>query len=284
MNSLSDIKRRLISVKQTRQITGAMETISIAKMQKALARFDSYGIYADAVEQAVISMLSCGDELTAHYTSTARGGKLYIVIASDKGLCGGFNHDVFKLADSVIERDCTVIPIGQTAADHYSSAKNVDMRFVSLGYSPDYAKVMPLAETVIDGFGNDFGSVALIYTKLISHTAWKPVIKTVLPVSSDMRSNVGAGSATVAEPSANEVLKTLLPLYISSACYGALLGSSAAEHSARRVAMSSSTKSADEMIETLSIEYNRARQNTVTEQITEIIGSMSALGAAGERR
>ncbi len=270
MNSLSDIKRRLVSVKQTRQITGAMETVSISKMRKATERYETSREYVNAVRATMRSAAGCVPP--PEKPRSAR--KAVFVVAADKGLCGAFNHDVLRLADGVIDADTVIIPIGKTAAEYFRKRENVDNRFVDSIVGADYAHAKSLADVAFSYYDGGAQSVSIVYNALTSHSAYAPIVRQVLPCEQDAEARVNEDGY---EPSAAEVCARLLPMYLECEAYDALLSSAAAEHMARRAAMSASTRSADEMIAALSIEYNRARQGAVTEQITEIIGSTSAL-------
>lgn len=286
MKSLTEIKRRIASVRQTRQITGAMETVSIAKMRKALDRYEHNHAYFESIKSVMNQIAACDDGSMTEYIGKPQQGKpMYIIIASDKGLCGGFNHDVFRLADSLIASDSIIIPIGQTALNHYSKHKNIDTRFTAEGYVPDYFHAKTVADEILNHYGKDVNTVTLIYTKLLSHASWNVQSINLLPVEADKVGNGLFDESNVKiefEPSPKAVLERLLPLYLSGIVYGAIVHSAAAEHSARRAAMSASTKNADEMIAALSLELNRTRQGAVTEQITEIIGSMRGMRSQGE--
>lgn len=276
----AEIKRRLSSVRQTRQITGAMETISVSKMRKAFERFDvnnSYFTMLSAIAKAV-----AGSSQSDYFKKPDIDKKMVIVLASDKGLCGAFNHDVFKFADSVIDSDTVVMPVGSMAYEHYRASCEIDDGFIGMAYEPDYKQSQKIAAAITEGFGKKYGQIAIVYTHLASHAVWAPKLLNLLPIERD---KMGGGffetdsdqTFSEFEPNAKEVMKTLIPMYLGGLIYGALVHSSAAEHSARRAAMSASTKNADAMILELSMEYNRERQGQVTEQITEIIGSRQAI-------
>ncbi len=280
MNSLADIKRRLASVRQTRQITGAMETISVAKLRKSLERFEENSAYFEILEKVMSDIvLQCGSDMSEYTTEPKSGKDVLLVIAADKGLCGSFNHDVFKVADALITDNTEIAPVGQMASEHYKHRSNVDGKYVSYAYSPDYSGARRIAEDFLARFGSDMKSVTVVYTKMIGRSSWSVQKLGLLPFKSDSAENVAPNAAKPEfEPSPKSVLERLVPLYLGGVIYGALVSSSAAENSAKRAAMSAATKNADEMIAALSVEYNRARQSSVTAQITEIIGSSQALG------
>ncbi|MCH5160606.1 MAG: ATP synthase F1 subunit gamma [Clostridiales bacterium] len=286
MNSLADLKRRIASVKQTGRITGAMETISIAKMHKSLELYESNNAYFDMIDRFVKAVVADSSEDVQEILSPPQSGyDLVVAVSSDTGFCGAFNHDVFRLTDSMITDNTLLMTVGHTAADYYSSEKKivadrVDTRFTHCAYTPDYKNARRMADEILLRYGSDVKSVAVVYNGMISHASWGVRKLEILPLSVDTD---GVSGGMEFEPSAKEVFKLLLPQYISGIIYGVLVHSSAAEHSARRMAMSAATKNADAMISALSIEYNRARQSAVTAQITEIIGSTQAIGANNER-
>lgn len=277
MSSLSDIKRRLASVKQTRQITGAMETVSVSKMRKTADLLEKSREYMNRLE-LVIRDLAKFD--TSRESGAHNGADVVLVLSSDKGLCGSFDHDIFKFAAERIKDDDTVYPIGSVAAEHYKHRKNTDMRF-SEDCKPDDATANVIAEYLLDIYAGGAKSVSIVFSKLIGSSP-KPTFKTLLPIDAHSGAeNEGERSENIIdcfEPSADEIKEVLVPLYMAGEIYGALINHSLCEHSARRAAMSAAVESADELIASLSAEYNRARQAAVTEQIVEIIGSTEALG------
>lgn len=275
MSNLSDIKRRLVSVKQTRQITGAMETVSIAKMRKANERLQGNKQY---------TQLLCGMASELARTEFATGNpffcpngdkKILLVVTSDKGLCGGFNHEIFKKAHSYASPETVIFPIGIMGGEFYRNKKNTDMRFAT-SYVPDYANAKSVADALTREYVQGAGELSVVYS-VPSGSNVTPCVERILPIEHD-----GKGVAVEPEPSASTVCDILIPLYVTGLVYRAFLSNSAAEHCARRGAMMSATESADKLIAELSTAYNRARQSTVTEQIIEIIGATSALTEQGD--
>lgn len=278
MNNTAEIKRRLASVKQTRQITGAMETISVAKMRKAVELCEQNRAYFEHLRSVVKSIAAMNDVEVKEYIAPKRSGApLVAVIASDKGLCGGFNHDVFKLADTVITPDSSIIPIGQTAAERYAKCGGIIDDFVSVN-SSDFSGAKRLSEYILQRYGSEISDVTVVYTEMKSMSVYEPVAVKLLPFERD--ENVDCTFEF--DPSPAVVLERLMPMYTAGMLFGAVINSAACEHCARRAAMSASTKNADEMIEILSVEQNRARQSSVTEQITEIAGATQALDGGSQ--
>ncbi len=284
MNNISDLKRRIASIKQTRQITGAMETISVSKMRKSAEVCKKSRAYIDGLTSVLDSILFCPDDELAEYIMPPKSGvDALIVISSDKGLCGAFNHEPIKVADGMIKEDTLVIPIGQIASEHFSDNANVEKSFVSLISAPDTEKIDLLTKKLLDLYGKTVKSVSIVYNRLVTKSVSAVVTTKLLPLETSEKTN-DTETKLEFDPSPKAVLDGLLPLYIGGMIYGAVINSAAAEHYARRTAMSASTKNADAMIDALSLEYYRARQSVVTEQITEIIGSRQAQAAKGDRR
>lgn len=277
MSSLSDIKRRLASVKQTRQITGAMETVSVSKMRKTVEQLEKSKEYMSLLE-LVIRDLATMESFPK--SGKHDGAAVVLVLSSDKGLCGSFDHDILKFADERINDGDTVYPIGSVAAEHYKHRNNIDMRF-SEAYKPNDATANDIAQHLLGIYASGAKSISVVFSKLVG-SMLIPTFKTLLPldVQSDAEIEIERRKNEIDcfEPSADEIKDMLVPLYMAGEIYGALVNHSACEHSARRAAMSAATESADELIASLSAEYNRARQAAVTEQIVEIIGSTEALG------
>lgn len=284
MINQSDIKRRIESVKQTRQITGAMETVSVAKMRKASELCDNNRAYFDILCSVMNEIVAHGDESVAEFSRPPKSGKpLVIVVASDKGLCGSFNHDIFKTADGIIDGSATVLTIGRTALDRYKGKIDTIDSFTSYASGFDYSKAAELGKFVLERYGVDFSSVSVVYSYMKNQSVWEQRVLKLLPIPVDESDGANGKYVIEFEPSKAAVFEKLLPLYVGGTMYGALVHSAAAEHCARRAAMSAATENADALIAELTIEYNRARQSAVTSQITEIIGSTQALNS-GDRK
>lgn len=278
-SSLSDIKRRLASVRQTRQITGAMETVSVAKMRKATEKLDKNRTYSAMLNRVMLEIAASGVEVNEMFSSPKSGKKLVVVLSSDRGLCGGFDHDIFKCADGLIDDDTAIIPIGRIACDYYRSRESCDLRFASSNIT-EYENAREIADKLIDMYGNGIREITIVYSDLIGHATVQPKAQRLLPLDKPNKQDVEeqkTSNLDSFEPSVQEVLNTLRPLYVAGAVYGAIIANNAAEHYARRTMMSAATKSADEIISKLTVEYNRSRQAVITEQIVEISGSTEAL-------
>lgn len=275
MGNLSDIKRRLKSVRQIRQITGAMDTVSVARMRKAIELCANNRAYSALVESIICNFSGALQELDHMVSKSVDQKKLLIVVSSDKGLCGAFDHDIFAVADNVSDVDTIILPIGSVGGNFYGNKKNVDMRFVNC-YRPDYVTACGIADEIgkFSASGN-VTSISIVYSEYGCGTIGKPVVKQIFPLS--VAEKTENNIVQCFEPTVSDVRAAVLPLYLTSVVYCALLNSYAAEQCARRAAMSAASDSADKLISALSSEYNRARQSAITEQIIEIIGATSAL-------
>ncbi len=278
MKNLADIKRRLASVKQTRQITGAMETVSVAKLRKATELLERNSAYFDTL-CAVMREIAASDDPDVKdlVAPPDTDNKLAVVIASDKGLCGSFNHDVFKFADAVIDENTVVMPLGKLACEYFMRrGVKVDDEFAWT--LPDYSRAKPVADKIIEKYMRSASTVKIIYTRYCNGAVWTPQAQDIFPLRASDEHGGASDTQTEFEPSRRAVLEKLLPLYVCGTVYGASVHSAVAEHCARRAAMKASSKNADDMIAELSAEYNSARQSTVTSQLIDIIGSAQAIG------
>ncbi|MCH5155200.1 MAG: F0F1 ATP synthase subunit gamma [Clostridiales bacterium] len=277
MSNLSDIKRRLTTVKQTRQITGAMQTVSVAKMRKAAEIAGRSQVYLTLITD-IMRMASATD---CGFSVQADGKDVLLVISSDRGLCGGFDSAIFAIAEKAIDDNTLVMPIGQTAVNYFKGAKNVDLRFSHLQSADGGAK--EITDYLLNEYSGGIKSISVAYSTFGKQNC--PTVERLLPIEK-VQNNV-ANAQVLLEPSPQDVLNALVPLYLLGKIYGAICSNSAAEHSARHSAMTTATESADALILQLTSEYNRERQAAVTGQIVEIAGATSALsrkGAGSEKR
>lgn len=278
MSNLSDIKRRLSTVKQTRQITRAMQTVSVAKMRKAEEINSRSAAYLTLITDIMrnINEQGCG------FDAPTDGKDVLLVLSSDKGLCGGFDNGNFSVAEKAMDDNTLIMPIGQTALNYFKDAKNVDLRFGQLA-TVGNSGANNISDYLIKLYGKGVKSILVAYS-VVDKGLVCPKIERLLPIE---HIDDGSSAETLFEPSPKQVMDALLPLYLSGKIYGAISANFAAEQNARHQAMSAATESADALILQLSSEYNRERQAAVTGQIVEIVGATAALsskGGSGEKR
>lgn len=286
MKNLADIRHSMRAVSDTRQITSAMRLISISKMQKALARYEANKLHFDRVQSAMKDILTHTHEVHHSFLEHQdEGMPAYIVIAGDKGLCGGYNHNILNYALEVMgeKPDKMVLTVGQEARVFFQRQKvNIDIEYMHIAQDPSLYSARKLADELTDLYiHSSINEVHILYTHFISTFKQVPSRIQLLPLQLENFQDVELETEYSAEieyiPSPEQVLATLVPQYINGLVYGALVQSYASEHCARMLAMEGATKSADEMLASLDLELNQARQYAITAEISEIVGAMDAL-------
>jgi len=272
--STKEIKNRIRSMESTKQITKAMEMVAASKLRRAQAQVASSRPYFEILYSTIQDIVSSNRDFSSPYLTQRPAKKIaYIVIAGDRGLAGGYNSNLFKLVMSQIEgKDVTVLPVGKKAVDYFKS-HNVPLltdqyahaENVSLGDCFTMAK--SLCKQYLSG---QFDQIQVAYTNFVSVLSQTPNALPLLPlVQQDLKKSVQ--SDIVYEPDSTAVFEAIIPEYLGGIVYGALCESRASEQAARRTAMDSATQNADEMIADLSLQFNRARQAAITQEITEIV-------------
>lgn len=282
-----DIKRKIKSVNSTMQITKAMELVSTAKLKRTRDRMDVTKPYFETVLATVQDLMRSEKSLRHEYLNVRPVKRtLYIVITGDRGLCGGYNSNIIKMAahDIPDPSKALTLPIGKKAVDFFSktgieSHKN----YLHISESPTFQDAQDLARRALKLFSLEkVDEIKLVYTRLRSTVSQEATMLTLLPFS---KPEVEVVEKLVDEefvyiqyePSAEAVLGYMIPKYIESTIYGALIESAASEQAARRMAMESATDNAEDMIEKLTLYYNQARQSAITQEISEIVGGAEAL-------
>ena len=286
MPSLKHVKRRITSVRSTKQITKAMDLVAASKLYRfkpllAHAR-DLYSGAREAIADAA-SFPEAGASLCAAgkrpVTDTA-----YIVISSDRGLCGGYNSSVAKLALAHMKEnraDEQIIAIGARGANFLlRQGKNVTKDRYAMPVPPSYEQAQKVAARVLNDYMSGlYGEVYIVYTQFINTVTYEPEVVKLLPIdtapeSAPLRSPVGE---VLYEPSPATFLDSAVPTYLEMLIYGALVEAAICEQAARAVSMNAATKNAQEIIEKLTLSYNQARQSIITQEITEIVSGANAL-------
>lgn len=278
-----DIKRRIKGISNTRQITKAMELVSSAKLKRARERLEKSRPYYRTVLDNIQEVLATTGNMK-HPLLDNREVKssLYIVISADRGLAGGYNAGVIRLAEKNIrerDKDAKIITIGSKARDYFTKRNyNVVGKFVGISEEPQFADARKIGSLALELYKNkDVDEINIIYTEFKGTISQEPTIMRLLPSDEVKSQNKERRTITEFEPTPEEVLGYLIPKYIQSSIYGALIESSSSEQAARRVAMEAATDNAEEMIDELNISYNRARQAAITMEITEIVSGADAL-------
>jgi F-type H+-transporting ATPase subunit gamma len=287
------LRRRIKSVESTKKITRAMELIAASRIVKAQARVHAAQPYAEGITDVVRNLQrASGGSNSALLTPRAEVRRVAnIVIAADRGLCGGYNSTVIRAAERDMRgqvtagRENALVTVGRKAEGYFRFRDYpIDAGFAGFSDSPTYEDARRVASAVVGGFeSGDIDRVQLVYTRFISAGRQEVVVEALLPLESDA---VGAeatepsGEPTADyefEPNPDTILETLLPRYTESRVYAALLNAAASEHASRQRAMKAATDNAEELIHTYRRRMNRARQDSITTEIMEIVGGAEAL-------
>ena len=262
---MKDIKRRIKSVGSTRQITKAMELVSSSKLRKAKTRAEQGRPYFEELYRSMCEIASANTDFSTVFTQKREvKHRLFIVIAGDRGLAGGYNSNLLKLAAAAHENDAEkpkIIAIGRKAIEYFTKR--------------GYELAGSFANIAIDMFKRgEVDDVQLFYTTFVSSLTQEPQQMAVLPMQTQKLDNYGT---MCYDPSPEAVFNRIVPRFTASLLQCAIVESFASEQGARRTAMESATDNADEMIASLSLLYNRARQASITQELTEIVGGANAL-------
>ena len=271
--SMKDIKLRIRSVESTMQITKAMQLVASSKLRGARARMEASRPYMKVSRRAIWDLASHNTGAQSHYVIPREiNHRCYIVIAGDRGLAGSYNANIFKRVDwDMRDASCCVIPIGRKAREYYARQDMPIVSEVERVEGLTLETCGKIARRMLDGYDNgEYDEIVLAYTSFVSVLTQKTKLKPLLPL--DTRDAPERTSKQMlCEPDADTLLKEFLPEYLAGLIYAASCDAFASEQAARRVAMDSATKNAGEMIDDLSLRYNRARQASITQEITEIV-------------
>lgn len=265
------------------QITKAMELVSTAKLKRARKRMDITKPYFDTIQKAVLEVLGSDQTIKTNYVSNKEVVKtLYIVITSDRGLCGGYNANVIKAAlENVKDREnAQFLAVGRRGNDVLTrhDFKIMDS-FLYISEKPEHIHASQIAKIATDLYNKgEVDAIQLVYTRFASTISQVATRLQLLPIERpEIEEEDDLKEYIVYEPSPEEVLKYIIPKYIESTIYGGLIESAASEQAARRIAMESASDNAEEIIDELVLSYNQARQAAITQEISEIVGGAEAL-------
>lgn len=287
MASMRDIKRRIKSVSSTQQITKAMNLVASSKLNRAKSRFNDTKPYFNSVQRVIANVVKGSKGITNEFmTSREVKNTAVIVLSGDRGLCGGYNANVCKQAYKLVsDREASFITIGSKAKDYFAHKHcNIAAEYKGISEKPEYGDALVLGEKAIKMFADkEVDEVYLVYTEYISTIASEPKTIKLLPLDSKdfLEENDDnkplSSTLTIYEPDEEEVLNYVIPKYINTVIYGALVEAAVCELGARMTAMDSATENASEMISNLNLIYNRVRQGAITQEITEIVSGSNAL-------
>ena len=276
--NMKAVKLRIRSVQSTMQITKAMELVASSKLRKAKERAEVCRPYFETMHQTLVDIAQGNTDFSSVYARESGNEKCcYVLIAGDLGLAGGYNTNLFKCLEAAsVNQDFLVLPIGKKAVE-YSKRNGFACVTESFGEIADVsvADCFEMANLLCGEFKKgEFGHIDLCYTKFVSMLSQQPSAIPVLPLKdlTDKQDTKSIRNLILYEPDASEVFDAIVPEYLAGLIYGAVCESVASELAARRTAMEAATNNAEEMIEKLNLHYNRARQASITQEITEIVG------------
>lgn len=276
--NMKAVKLRIKSVQSTMQITKAMELVASSKLRKAKERAEVCRPYFETMHQTLVDIAQGNTDFSSVYARESGNEKrCYVLIAGDRGLAGGYNTNLFKCLEAAsLNQDFLVLPIGKKAVE-YSKRNGFACVTESFGEIADVsvADCFEMANLLCGEFKKgEFGHIDLCYTKFVSMLSQQPSAIPVLPLKdlTDKQDTKSIRNLILYEPDASEVFDAIVPEYLAGLIYGAVCESVASELAARRTAMGAATNNAEEMIEKLNLHYNRARQASITQEITEIVG------------
>ena len=278
--SMKDIKLRIKSVQGTMQITKAMELVASSKLRRARQRVEHSRPYFETLYRTLCDMAAAEPRLDSPYlVHRSSGQTCYVVVAGDRGLAGGYNANVFRCtaADAVGKQVC-VLPIGRRAVEHFERLGTpiVSEIFAAAG-ELSVSDCFEISRMLCGLFAaGEIREIRIVYTRFVSMLSQTPEVLPVLPFPQPEPGTKNAHSMVVYEPDGRTVFDAVIPEYLAGVVYGALCESVSSELAARRTAMDSASKNASDMIEHLSLNYNRARQAAITQEITEIVAGADA--------
>lgn len=285
MASLRDIKSKITSTKKTSQITKAMQMVSASKLNRAEENAKAYVPYMSKIQE-VVGAIASGTSDSGHPMLTSRPVKktAYLVITADRGLAGAYNSNVIRaVVNAIAERhsskeEYVILAIGRMGRDFFlKRGSNVIGEVVGLPDQPAFADIKEVARKAVGMFTDGtYDELYMYYNHFVSAISSEVTEKKVLPLT-DIAVETGTTASYEFEPSPEAILEVLLPQYAESLIFGALLDGKASEHASRMSAMKSATDNAADMISSLTLVYNRARQAAITQEITEIVGGAAAL-------
>ena len=282
--SIQDIKRRIKSVSSTERITNSMKLVSAGKLRKAKAIFEKTNENSHFITNTIQELFNSGSEIPQEYLEGNREIKttLYIVVTSGRGLCGGFNTNIIREAQREIDSDWeppVIVAVGSKGKEYFEKrGYNVHSSYLAPPENISFLETKALSEPILEMYDNkEIDEVILIYTSFISTMEQKVKNEVILPFQVEKDPEFMTANKFVEyEPSVEAVFNYLVPKYVETKIYSAVVESATCEHAARRMAMENATDNAREMLDDLNLNYNRARQSAITDEIIEIVAGSEA--------
>ena len=282
MASQRDIRRRIGAVKNIKQITRAMQFVAASKLKRAQDATLSSRPYSEKLDEVIADLAAVLDAETHPLLARRDEGKrLFVVVTTDRGLAGPLNTNTVRFALKEIlehEGDAAVVTVGRKGRDALRRAHlPMEAHFAGFGDRPQFADVLPLARLITEDFiGGTYSQVDIVYSRFVSTLVQRPVLEQLLPIQPSADTDGIPGNQFIFEPNPASVLRQLLPRYVATRVYQAILETTASEMSSKMVAMKNATENAEELIEDLTLSYNKVRQANITREMIEIASGARA--------
>ncbi len=288
MAALKDIKRKVVAVQKTKQITKAMNMVAASKFKSAQTRMDNFRPYASKFMD-VLSSLAMRVDANSHPLLAVREAKKLRVIcmSADRGLCGGFNSNLTKATERFVKakreegKDVTIVPIGRKAREYFRKRQPIMNERADIFGKFDMTLAVSIARDLVPPFiQEEYDELYLVYNQFINVAVQKPIVVRLFPlptIGQDEDVDPDKRIDYIYEPSDEVLLEKLLPMYVHVLIYRALVETSAGENGARMAAMDNATRNCEELIGTLTLKYNKARQAAITAELMDIVGGTEAL-------
>lgn len=285
MASVRDIKTRIKSVNSTQKITKAMNLVATSKLQGAKRRQKSTRPFFDTTERVISSVVNNSKGINHPFLINREGKRVAMIsLSSDRGLCGAYNTNISKeVLNFLVDKEEQIITTGTKGRDYFKRRnKNVVKSLSGISETPNYASALEIGSYVLDLYlKGEVDEVYIGYTEFVTTLSQEPRIKKLLPVDTSAFESTEetkeVGSLMRYEPDEEAVLSYLVPKYITTFIYGALVESATCEQASRMTSMDNATENASSMIGTLTLKMNRARQGAITQELTEIVSGANAL-------
>ncbi|MGL5256694.1 MAG: ATP synthase F1 subunit gamma [Proteocatella sp.] len=277
---MKDIKRRIKSVESTMQITKAMELVSSAKLRKAKEKVENSRPYFNILQETILKILDNTKSLKSAYTENREvKNSLFIIIAGDRGLAGGYNANILKASIAAMSgKHAKVIAVGRKSVEYFGKRDyDVVQNYTNIAEGVDFIDAALITSVANNMYRKkQVDEVYICYTEFVSALTQTPKVMKLLPLQIQ-KNPADIVSSMEFEPSAEDVFDRMIPRYLEGIVYSTIVDAFAAEQGARRTAMESASDNASDMIDSLSLLYNRARQASITQEITEIVGGAEAI-------
>ena len=283
---VKEFKRRIRSVKNTQQITKAMKMVAAAKLRRAQEAAESSRPYTDTLQGTLARLVGVSSDvehpLLAKRDEVLKVG--YIVVTADRGLCGGYNTNIIRMATDAIAADVRkpdrgIIAVGKKSRDFFRKRGGLEAEFINLGDRIKYADAREISQYVINAYENEeFDEIYLVYARFVNALRQVPTVVKILPIEPPEATDTSERNVEyIYEPSAEDILVNLLPRYVGSQIFHAMLEGKASEQGARMTAMGNASQNAGEIIDALTLKMNKVRQAAITDEILDIVGGAEAL-------